>query len=98
MAVGWPNRPTCAGNGGLLRGSARFPSIELISAVFLARDVGTGAPPDLDVEREALAHHVGAEETAGAGLPDGMPQPRLRQRVLAPGCRCSPAPPRSSSP
>src|SRR5712691_11787712 len=33
MAVGWPNRPDCAGNGGLLRGSARFPSIELTSAV-----------------------------------------------------------------
>src|SRR5215469_9027479 len=33
IAVGLPNRPTCAGNGGLLRGSARLPSIELISAV-----------------------------------------------------------------
>src|SRR6185437_3629925 len=33
MAVGFPNRPDCAGNGGLLRGSARLPSIELHSAV-----------------------------------------------------------------
>ncbi len=32
-AVGLPNRPDCAGNGGLLRGSARLPSIELMSAV-----------------------------------------------------------------
>jgi len=33
IAVGLLNRPTCAGNGGLLRGSARLPSMELISAV-----------------------------------------------------------------
>src|ERR1700751_3669212 len=29
-AVGLPNRPDCAGNGGLFRGSARLPSSELI--------------------------------------------------------------------
>src|SRR5690242_8597096 len=33
MAVGFPNSPDCAGKGGLLRGSARLPSIELHSAV-----------------------------------------------------------------
>ena len=31
--VGLPNRPTSTGNGGLLRGSPRLPSIELNSAV-----------------------------------------------------------------
>jgi hypothetical protein len=33
IAVGWPKRPDWAGNGGLFRGSARLPSIELMSAV-----------------------------------------------------------------
>ncbi len=33
IAVGLPNRPDCAGKGGLFRGSARLPSIELIRAV-----------------------------------------------------------------
>src|SRR5262249_47701354 len=33
IAVGLPNRPDCAGNGGLLRGSARLPSMELTRAV-----------------------------------------------------------------
>ena len=51
---------------------------------FLTRDVGAGAPPDLDVEGETLAHHVRAEEAAGPGVRDGVPQPRLGQRVLAP--------------
>src|SRR3984957_9057852 len=32
-AVGLPNRPDWAGNGGLFRGSARLPSSELMSAV-----------------------------------------------------------------
>ena len=31
--VGLPNRPTCDGNGGLVRGSPRKPSIELKIAV-----------------------------------------------------------------
>jgi hypothetical protein len=33
MVVGMPNRPDCAGNGGLIRGLPRFPSIEFIIAV-----------------------------------------------------------------
>jgi hypothetical protein len=33
MTVGLPNRPESTGNGGLLRGSPRRPSIELKSAV-----------------------------------------------------------------
>ena len=33
MTVGLPKRPVCTGNGGLLRGSPRKPSIELKSAV-----------------------------------------------------------------
>ena len=32
-AVGLPNKPTSNGNGGLLRGSPRWPSIELKIAV-----------------------------------------------------------------
>ena len=33
IVVGMPNTPRSAGNGGLMRGLPRFPSIELISAV-----------------------------------------------------------------
>ena len=33
MTVGLPNRPAWTGNGGLLRGSPRLPSIELKRAV-----------------------------------------------------------------
>ena len=33
IAVGLPTRPDCAGNGGLFRGSARLPSIELHRAI-----------------------------------------------------------------
>ena len=32
-SVGFPNSPACTGNGGLLRGSPRKPSMELKSAV-----------------------------------------------------------------
>ena len=50
----------------------------------LAGDVRAGSPPDLDVEGEALAHDVRTEEPPGTGLLDGVPQPRLGQRVLTP--------------
>src|SRR3954470_16631908 len=33
MVVGWPNRPATAGNGGLMRGLPRRPSMEFIRAV-----------------------------------------------------------------
>jgi len=33
IVVGIPNTPNAAGNGGLIRGLPRFPSIEFISAV-----------------------------------------------------------------
>jgi hypothetical protein len=33
IVVGWPNAPTTAGNGGLMRGWPRRPSSEFISAV-----------------------------------------------------------------
>ena len=33
ITVGWPKRPTWVGNGGLLRGSPRRPSRELMSAI-----------------------------------------------------------------
>src|SRR5215217_5217036 len=33
MVVGMPNRPATAGNGGLMRGLPRLPSIEFIIAV-----------------------------------------------------------------
>ena len=33
ITVGLSNRPSSTGNGGLLRGSPRYPSIELNSAV-----------------------------------------------------------------
>jgi hypothetical protein len=33
IVVGMPNRPAAAGNGGLMRGLPRLPSIEFISAV-----------------------------------------------------------------
>ena len=33
IVVGMPNTPAAAGNGGLMRGLPRFPSIEFMSAV-----------------------------------------------------------------
>ena len=49
----------------------------------LAADVGAGAAAKLDVEADAVAHHVVAEEAVHAGLVDGVAKPSVGQRVLA---------------
>ena len=82
---GLPKRPTSTGKGRLLRGSPasprstrRWPSPR--------RDVGAGPSADLDVEREALAHHGVAQEPAPTGLGEGVLEHR-RASGHRPGCR-----------
>ena len=81
--VGLPKSPTSTGNGGLLRGSPRLPSIDSKIAVSSPQMYAPRAAPDLDVEREALAHHVVAEEAAPPRLGERMLERVERLGVLA---------------
>src|SRR5258707_10983251 len=69
IAVGLPNRPDCAGKGGLFRGSGRLPSIELMIAV---------SPPALDLPAPRLTSTSKAKPpdiTAGPRNPLDLPWP-----------------------
>ena len=54
------------GKGGRMRGVPRLPSSDSISADSLAADVGAGAEVDGDVEVEAAARDVAAEQLVRA--------------------------------
>ena len=71
MLVGLPQRPRWAGNGGRGRGWPGRSSSEAHERSFLAADERAGADPDLDVEIEATAQDVPAQQAAFAGGGDG---------------------------
>ena len=73
-----------AGNGGRGRGSPRPALDGAHEGGLFAADEGAGAHADLEVELEAGAHDVLAEQAHLAGLVDGVLQPLDRQRVLGP--------------
>src|SRR6185503_7002221 len=75
---------------------ARLPALpldRLEDRCLLAADVRPGAAPDLDVEREILAHHVPTEEPASAGLRERMLERVQRLRVLPPEVEVAPLAP-----
>ena len=81
--VGCPNRPALDRERRLV---ARLAAVALDRAEdrgLLAADVGAGALAQLDVEREAVAEHVVAEQAPLARLLDRVLEPVLRERVLA---------------
>ena len=83
MTVGLPNTPACTGNGGLLRGSPRKPSIELKIAVSSPQMY---APPPRRISMSnanAVPHDVVAQQTARPRRVDRCLQPLGGERVLA---------------
>ena len=59
ITVGMPNRPLCAGSGGLARTWPRLPSRLSSSDGLLAADIGAGADALLDVEvRDRAGRHA----------------------------------------
>ena len=82
MLVGQPHRPFWAGNGGRGRGRPaksfeRGDQRGLFAAHECAR-----AFHQADIEVEAAAHDVLAEQAVQARLHDGAPQPMHRQRIF----------------
>ena len=80
--VGLPHRPLTAGNGG--RGP-RLAAVALDGGHqrgLLAADEGAGAHADLEVEVEAGAQDVLAQQAVLARLLDGVLEPLDGQRVL----------------
>ena len=82
--VGSLNSPWVVGNGGLLRGSPRYPSMELNRAVSLAADVGASPVTQFDIEGPAGSSDVDAEQTGPSGRVDCCGQALGGYRVLAP--------------
>ena len=68
IPVGLPNTPALHRERRLVPRLAALALERVEQRRLLAADVGAGAPPQLDVEREPLAHHVVAEEPVAAGL------------------------------
>ncbi len=79
-----PQRPFWTGKGGLARGWPRFPSIERDERRLLAADKGACAELYLDIEIEALAEDILAEESALLCLLDREMEPFHGKRVLRP--------------
>jgi len=65
---------------------ARLPALPLDrveQSRLLAADVGSRAATELDVERDAGAHYIGAQESCRPSVFDGIPEAIVRERVLA---------------
>ena len=85
--VGLRNAPSMAGNGGLIRGHARLPSSDLDQARFLAADVRPGPAVQHDVEVEARAEDVLAEQLGCVELVDRRLRASGRRRRTRSGRR-----------
>ena len=82
--VGLPNRPDSTGNGGLLRGSPRKPSIELKSAVSSPQMYAPAPRRSSMSKRTARAHHVARRAGRRARAARARSSSRVvRQRILA---------------
>ena len=81
MLVGWPHRPFCAGKGG--RGADGRRALERgDQRRLLAADEGAGAFNHFDVEGEAAAQDVLAQQAVFAGLADGEVQLMHGERIF----------------
>jgi hypothetical protein len=78
ILVGRPNRPSWAGNGGRVRGRPDRGD----ERGLLAAHEGAGALDELDVEREAAAQDVVAQDAVLARLLDRLLEAQDRERVL----------------
>ena len=71
------------GEGRLVARLAAAPFQRVHQRRLLAADVGAGAAPQLDVETDAVAEDVVAEEAALAAALEGVVDPRQRQGIFA---------------
>ena len=84
ITVGLPHRPLSVGKGGRIRGWPRSPSIEWIRAVSSPHTNAPRAEADLQVEIEARAEDVLAQEPPLAALGNRVFDPLDGQRILGP--------------
>ena len=82
MTVGLPNRPLCAGSGGLARTMAALAFEAFEQRGLLAADIGAGADAHFHVEALARAEHVGAEHAAAPRRSDRRLQRDPRMRIF----------------
>ena len=82
MLVGWPHRPFCAGIGRARARAAGASFQRADQCGFFAADECARALDQLDVEVEAAAQDILAEQAVVPGLRDGHVQPVDRQRVF----------------
>ena len=68
IVVGMPKTPATAGNGGLIRGLPRFPSIEFIIAVSSPQMYAPAPRCSTMSIRVPLPNASGAERALGVGL------------------------------
>ena len=83
IAVGLPNSPTSTGNGGLFRGSGRFPSIDSNSAVSSPTMYAPAPMRSSMSNAQPLPWTSVAQQAGRAGLCQGGLETLARQRVLA---------------
>ncbi len=81
---GLPHSPLTAGKGGRGRGSPRLPSMEFHERGLLAADEGAGAHADLQIEGEAAAEDVVAEQAPFAGDLDRLGAAETARWILGP--------------
>ena len=82
ITVGLPQRPAAAGIGRPGAGLADIAFHGGDEGRFFAADKGPGALADLDVEVEAGAQDIGAQEARFPGLVDGQGQALHRQGIF----------------
>ena len=82
ITVGLPNRPLCAGSGGLARTRPRLPSRLFEQRGLLAADIGAGADAHLHVEGMAEPSTLRAEHAAAPRDRDRRVHRRRRMRIF----------------